>query len=236
MCSESSKGPQEREESKELREQLIVAEYNQCRSALLKNIELMDRSEVFYLTAAAAATAYFLTNDKIASGKTIPIIELLVGLFPLYILLFGLFRFLALDRTVKIYNDYLQKIEDKHKNSIGLTTFFRKKNQKILFYYRLIPFLTTLTFYCFLLKRKFCSTNIKHIIALLLIVFIFLWAYAMISLFYKLVKQEIPAKKCKDESTCIFVMGQLPDHDSICVFLFGELHPSTDGSITPEPE
>ena len=136
MCSDTSNGGSAGTAGTgptELQEQLIVAEYNQCRSALLKNIELMDRSEVFYLTAAGAAAAYYLAKFRITPGHSATFIETNVAFFPLYILVFGLLRFFALDNVVRIYNNYLKNIEEKHKNYLDFTGFFREKIKKFYF-------------------------------------------------------------------------------------------------------
>lgn len=114
--------------STQLREQLIVAEYNQCRDVLVKNIELMDKSEAFFFGSAGLSVAYFLANcNANKHNTTVDPTKILVGFFPLFILLFGLLRFFALDNTISIYNNYLETIEIKHQKELKLTRFFRKK-------------------------------------------------------------------------------------------------------------
>ncbi len=148
MSSETSNASQN-EPSKELQEQLIVAEYNQCRNALIKNIELMDRSETFFLSAAAAVFAYSSSVHKnLTFGVTFKVL-------PLLILLAGLLRFFVLDKAVGYYNDYLAVIENKYKmkinnkckNILDLTNFFRRKNKKRLYWYRLIPYYAAISLY-----------------------------------------------------------------------------------------
>lgn len=126
----------------DLSNQLIVAEYEQCRAALLKNIELMDKSEVFYLSGSVIVAAYSAASNSHINYMTRQYSqEFMVLMLPIFILILGIIRFFVLDKTVYIYNQYLEAIESKNKY-LNLTAFFRRHNNNRLYFGRLLPFVT----------------------------------------------------------------------------------------------
>jgi hypothetical protein len=132
----------------DLSNQLIVAEYEQCRAALLKNVELMDRSENFYLGGAAAAAVLVFNSTTNANYPCLQHpADILLVCAPLIILIIGLLRFVVLDRTVKIYNNYIEQIEDKNHKIIKFTKTFRHHNKNLLYYGRITPFLLLIVLY-----------------------------------------------------------------------------------------
>lgn len=211
MSSETSSASQN-EPSKELREQLIVSEYNQCRNALVKNIELMDRSETFFLSAAAAAFAYFFPNHE---NQTFAVI---FKVLPLLILLAGLQRFFVLDKAVGYYNDYLVSIEDRYKNLINLTNYFRGRNNKRLFWIRLVPYCAAISIYsgycCFFLKNNF----------ILLFLSVSAFLLSTLLLIVCIVSLICIECGCRKPCGCGHVCSTAP-RESKCVFLFGEFNP-----------
>lgn len=79
----------------DLSNQLIVTEYEQCRAALLKNIELMDKSEVFYLSGSVIVAAYSAASNSHINYMTRQYSqEFMVLMLPIFILILGIIRFL----------------------------------------------------------------------------------------------------------------------------------------------
>lgn len=118
--------------SVELNKDLIIAEYSACRDILSKNIDIMEKFEI-YSVGAIAASMVFLLNlcfediNFIEQLKNHPDIRR-IFLIPFVISLFGLMKFYSLDSVIGVYNDYLEKLECTY-GVLGLTTHFRKWNK-----------------------------------------------------------------------------------------------------------
>jgi len=109
---------------------LVEEEYKLCRGLIVENIQIIEKTEVYAVGAAAATMAFCATQ----SGR------LLVSLacwLPLIISLLGAVRFWGVDVTIGRINDYLERMEVAHPE-LGWTTFYRLSRPRALKSSRLI--------------------------------------------------------------------------------------------------
>lgn len=104
--------------NKNIDEQLIISEYNSCRSAILKNIEIMEKFELVTAAAVIGMSAFLFSHDK----SSIPNISFFL---PLIISIFGYLKYLSIDSVIGFYNNFLIETEKYFPNIINLTTNFR---------------------------------------------------------------------------------------------------------------
>ncbi|MGP9810078.1 hypothetical protein ACTZWT_01050 [Rhodopseudomonas sp. NSM] len=97
---------------------LLLEEYKSCRQLLADDIKWMDQLEI-YTVGAVAAVYVFMFTLKANEFTT------WVALVPPTICMAAALRTVAIDRTIRVINDYLENIEKLHPE-IGYTTFYRK--------------------------------------------------------------------------------------------------------------
>lgn len=105
-----------------IKEQLLIEEYKSCRDLIAKNIDIMEKTEVYAVGAGAAVFAF-------SASSPVWVVAFGSALIPLVIAGLGYLRFVGLDDTINKINDYLVTLEKKYK-TINWTTFYRKANQK----------------------------------------------------------------------------------------------------------
>lgn len=103
-------------------EKLLIEEYKSCRELIAKNIDIIERTEVYAVAAAAALFVFSLS----ATNKTIAVVS---AWMPLVVAILGLMRFRGIDDTIDKINSYFIKLEGRYA-TIGWTTFYREKNKK----------------------------------------------------------------------------------------------------------
>jgi hypothetical protein len=103
-------------------DQLLVEEYKSCRDLIIKNIDIIEKTEVYAVGASAAIFVFSLS----ATARTVGVLS---AWLPLVIAILGFMRFLGLDDTIDKINNHLVNLEKKHK-SINWTTFYREHNKK----------------------------------------------------------------------------------------------------------
>lgn len=99
---------------------LEVEEYKACRDLISKNIDIIEKSEIYAVGAAAASAAFALSNP-------IPLVRETAAYLPAFIAIFGFVRYLGIDKTMHIIHDYIETIEVKYPK-IGWVGFYRIKN------------------------------------------------------------------------------------------------------------
>jgi hypothetical protein len=113
------------ETSDPIEERLLIEEYKSCRDLIARNIDIIERTEVYAVGAAAASATFSLAaTDSLLSDATCWI--------PLAISLLGLIRYIGIDSTIHKINNYLEEVERKYP-LLGWTRSYRKQNKwKIL--------------------------------------------------------------------------------------------------------
>ncbi|MEA2991111.1 MAG: hypothetical protein QOD40_31 [Alphaproteobacteria bacterium] len=97
---------------------LLLEEYKSCRMQILENIKWMDKLEVYTAGGIAAIYVFMFTLKKSEFVTW-------VAMVPFILSLAAMLRSLAIDRTIKVINDYLVHLESKYPE-IGFTTFYRR--------------------------------------------------------------------------------------------------------------
>ena len=123
---------------------ILKEEYVACRDLILKNIELLEKTEIVIIIAAATSAAFsitFYTNgvqSKIfRMHQSLYSVTYLMAFLPIVITYFGVLRFMITDRAIGIYNDYIEQIEAVYSFNVGnirlinLTNFFRERNRRL---------------------------------------------------------------------------------------------------------
>lgn len=100
---------------------LIIEEYKSCRELIGRNIEIIEKNEVFVVGACGAVFIYSLS----ASSHQV---ATLTSWLPVIISILGYIRYYGLDKTISFINDYLMALERGYP-SLGWTGFYRFKNQ-----------------------------------------------------------------------------------------------------------
>jgi hypothetical protein len=103
-------------------DQLLVEEYKSCRDLIAKNIDIMEKTEVYAVGASAAIIVFSLS-------ATVRAVGVVSAWLPLVIAILGFVRFLGLDDTIDKINNHLIELERKYA-SINWTTFYREHNKK----------------------------------------------------------------------------------------------------------
>jgi len=99
---------------------LVIEEYKSCRELLSKNIDIIEKTEVYAVGAAAAASAFCLSS-------TVDAVARFSCWLPLAISVLGLVRFVGIDATIGKINNYLVSIETKYP-VISWTQSYRQQN------------------------------------------------------------------------------------------------------------
>src|SRR6266481_5258942 len=102
-------------------DQLLVEEYKSCRDLIAKNIDIIEKTEVYAVGASAAIIVFSLS----ATIRTVGVVS---AWLPLVIAVLGFVRFLGLDDTIDKINNHLINLEGKY-DSINWTTFYRQHNK-----------------------------------------------------------------------------------------------------------
>lgn len=108
-------------QSKPLGETLLVEEYKSCRDLIKTNIDIIEKSEVYAVGAAAAAAVYCLSS-------TTELVQKAACWLPLVIAIIGGLRFVGIDATISKINNYLVSIEKMYPE-IGWTRSYRLQNE-----------------------------------------------------------------------------------------------------------
>lgn len=108
------------------KESLIIEEYKSCRDAIIKNIEIMEKFEI-YCVSAIAISLSFSISISISILKNNHNLYDISTITPFAISVFGLIKYMSLDNAIGIYNKYLRSTEDQI-STIDLSTFFKKNN------------------------------------------------------------------------------------------------------------
>ncbi|WP_375411070.1 hypothetical protein [uncultured Bradyrhizobium sp.] len=102
-------------------DRLLIEEYKSCRDLISKNIDIIEKTEV-YAVGAAGATAVF------SFSATQQIVATVSAWLPFVIALLGFVRFLGIDSTINKINTYLVALETKYPK-LNWTTFYRASNK-----------------------------------------------------------------------------------------------------------
>ncbi|RVD58878.1 hypothetical protein EN866_19440 [Mesorhizobium sp. M2D.F.Ca.ET.223.01.1.1] len=109
----------------EIERGLLIEEYKSCRELIGRNIDIIEKSEVYAIGACAAIFVFVL-------GVSDPLLYRIAAWLPLVVSILGLIRYIGIDSTIHKINDYLEKVEAEY-TCIGWTTFYRAANtDKIL--------------------------------------------------------------------------------------------------------
>jgi hypothetical protein len=105
-----------------VRDKLLVEEYKSCRDLIGKNIDIIEKTEVYALGAIACIFVFSLSSTE-------RIVSVAAAWLPMVISFLGLVRFIGLDNTIDKINLYLISVEQKY-GSINWTTFHKAANTK----------------------------------------------------------------------------------------------------------
>lgn len=115
----------------EVKDNLVVEEYKYVRDMIKTNIDIMEKNESLILVSMAAIYGFFLKDFNFDSG-----IFQISSAIPLFLSIIGFIRYNALNEVIGIYNNYINKLEEKYPDSIGWTRFYRaeklSQNKKLL--------------------------------------------------------------------------------------------------------
>ncbi len=109
--------------SDDLAEKLGVEEYKSCRDLISKNIDIVEKTEVYAIGAAAASAAFCLTHLKDT------VVRDASAILPLAVSVVGLLRYVGVDRTISKINRYLRLVELRHKRHIGWSRYYKRVNK-----------------------------------------------------------------------------------------------------------
>ena len=99
-----------------------IEEYKSCKQQISDAIKAMDQIEIFVVGAIAAVYVYMFTQA--AAELVIPVL-----LIPVFLAVAGGLRTWALDDTIGLFNDYMQRVERENPN-INFTIFYRANRTK----------------------------------------------------------------------------------------------------------
>ena len=103
-------------------DKLLVEEYKSCRELIAKNIDIIEKTEVYAVGASAAIFVFSLS-------ATVRAVAIAAAWLPLVIAILGVVRFYGLDDTIDKINNHLVVLEKKY-HAINWTTFYREHNKK----------------------------------------------------------------------------------------------------------
>jgi hypothetical protein len=104
---------------------LLIEEYKSCRELILKNIDIMEKNEVFVTGACAAIFVFSLQSSD-------HVVATITSWLPPVITALGWLRFYGLDNVIDKINGRLIEIESAHP-PLHWTTYYRAHNKpKIL--------------------------------------------------------------------------------------------------------
>jgi hypothetical protein len=99
---------------------LLIEEYKSCRELILKNIDIMERNELYAAGASATLFVYSLQSlDHLVSVIT--------AWLPVIVAVLGFLRFFGLDDVIDKINGHLVEVETAHP-PLNWTTYFRAHN------------------------------------------------------------------------------------------------------------
>lgn len=98
-----------------------MEEYKACRDLIKTNIDIIEKSEVYAVGAAAAAAVYCLSS-------TTELVQKAACWLPLVIAIAGAARFIGIDSTISKINNHLVSIEKRYPE-IGWTGSYRTQNK-----------------------------------------------------------------------------------------------------------
>jgi hypothetical protein len=99
---------------------LLIEEYKSCRELILKNIDIMEKNEVYATGACAAIFVFSLqSSDHIVSVVT--------AWLPVIITILGFLRFYGLDDVIDKINGHLVELETGHP-PLNWTKYYRTNN------------------------------------------------------------------------------------------------------------
>jgi hypothetical protein len=101
---------------------LLIEEYKSCRELIAKNIDIIEKTEVYAVGAWAAVFVFSLSS-------TVRAVAVASAWLPLVIAGLGFVRFYGLDDTIDKINNHFIALEKKF-DSINWTTFYREQNKK----------------------------------------------------------------------------------------------------------
>lgn len=105
-----------------LAEKLAVEEYKSCRDLIAKNIEIIEKNEVYAVGSSAAVAVFSISqHDRLVC--------LAASYLPLAISILGFLRFFGVDQTIRKINNYLVTVERRHEALMGWTQFYRAANK-----------------------------------------------------------------------------------------------------------
>lgn len=106
------------------KEALIIEEYKSCRGLIIKNIEIMEKFEIYSVFAIAISLAFSIS----ISHKKYKFYDIST-IIPIFISVFGFIKYISLDKAIGIYNKYLINTEQQVV-TIDLSSFFKNQNNK----------------------------------------------------------------------------------------------------------
>ncbi len=136
---------------------LKIEEYKFCKQQIMENIKIMNQIEIYVIGAIAAVYVFAIAQRDIAVATSAVAIASLIALL-------GAVRVRALDQTIRVLNDYVQKIE-KNELDIGWTSFYRQKRSRYMNWSRIVLWvsLVLLTIGCAIFVMVFGPFWIKPI-------------------------------------------------------------------------
>jgi hypothetical protein len=88
----------------DIAERLLIEEYKSCRELIAKNIDIMEKTEIYAVGASAAIMLFSLS----ATVRTVGIVS---AWLPAVIAFLGFARFIGIDDVIDKINDYIQTLE-----------------------------------------------------------------------------------------------------------------------------
>lgn len=99
---------------------LLVEEYKSCRELILKNIDIMEKTEVYATGACAAIFVFSLQSSD-------HIVSVITAWLPVFITMLGFLRFYGLDDVIDKINGHLVELETRNP-PLNWTKYYRAHN------------------------------------------------------------------------------------------------------------
>jgi hypothetical protein len=104
--------------------ELLVEEYKYCRALILKDIDIMEKNEIYVTGACAVIFVFSLQAPD-------HIVSVVAAWLPPFIACLGWLRFSGLDGSIDEINGYLAKLEASHP-ALNWTTYYLANDKRAL--------------------------------------------------------------------------------------------------------
>jgi hypothetical protein len=102
-------------------DRLLIEEYKSCRDLIGKNIDIIEKTEVYAAGAAGAVALFSLSATQWIVAAT-------SSWLPFVISILGVLRFMGIDGTIDKINNYLVSVEKRYPK-LNWTSSYREQNQ-----------------------------------------------------------------------------------------------------------